>query len=103
ERVARRAAWMADVRDEARALSVNRRLVGRPALEIVVAHQLHVAGLGAVTARRGLRGPRPRRERNQDEPEQDRRAASQQGTHGYLLSTFAGECGQPSRRGDDTP
>src|SRR5207247_7837372 len=54
EGVARLAAVMPDVGDEAAALLVNRGLVRRAALQVVVADQLHVAGLGAVAAGRRL-------------------------------------------------
>jgi hypothetical protein len=74
-----RAAVVADVGDDAPALRVDRRLVGRAALQIVVADQLHVAGFGAVTAsgRLGRRGPG--REHHEGEAEDGQRGASQTG------------------------
>jgi len=88
ERVSRLAAVVADVRDEARALLVDRRLVRRAPLQIVVADQLHVAGFGAVTARR-LRRRGPCDERCQHEAEENHRKTSWQGSHDRLLSACA--------------
>ena len=67
---------------------MNRRLVRRAPLQIVVADQLHVAGFGAVTARR-LRRRGPGDERCQREPEENHRKTSWQGSHDRLLSACA--------------
>jgi len=45
---------VADVGDHAPALLMDRRLVGRAALQVVVADQLHVVSLGSVATWRGL-------------------------------------------------
>src|SRR2546428_4563385 len=82
-------AVMADVSDEAPPLLVDRRLVGRPALQVVVANQLHVVSLGAVTACRRLRGRGPGRERHQDEAEENQRESASQRSHERLPSTPA--------------
>jgi len=75
ERISRLAPVVADEGDEAPALLVDRRLVGRAPLEIVVTDQLHVSRFGPVTARR-LRRSGPGRERDQGEAEEDHRKPS---------------------------
>src|SRR6185503_11407678 len=62
----------ADVGDEAPALLVDRRLIRRAALQVVMTDQLHVLGLGAVPAWRRLGGRRRGRDRDQQETEEHR-------------------------------
>jgi hypothetical protein len=82
QRIARLATVMADVGDHAPALLVDRRLVRRASLQIVVADQLHVARFGAVAASRCLGRRGPGRERRQCEPEEHHGETSRQGSHG---------------------
>src|SRR2546428_453823 len=79
---ARAPAVMADVGDEAAALLVDRRLVGRAPLEVVVTDQLHVVRLGAVAARRRLRRGRAGREGGHGEGENETRERSWRRHHG---------------------
>jgi hypothetical protein len=84
ERIARPAAVVADVGQDTPALAMDRGLVGRAALQVVVADQFHVLGFGAVTARRRLRGRDAGRQQRRGEGGKDPYEPAGQRSHGLL-------------------
>jgi hypothetical protein len=64
----RNAAVMADIGDPAVALVVDDRLIGTARLQIAVADQRHVAGLGILLRQGGVRRAEEQRSRHHDAP-----------------------------------